>query len=96
VLKAVERVQADIRRERGGDRIKWIWMWTRSEGIEGHDRIAGMPKKLGFRLKSEYEGVEDMFNVPVEEREGAEVWVTVLSDFLELLRRARRKNAVDK
>jgi hypothetical protein len=100
VLKAVERVQADIRRDRGGGRIHWIWMWTRSDGIEGHDRIAGMPKKLGFRERREVlegnPGLDEMFILPEGERAGSTVWVTGLADFLELLRRSRRKNAAAK
>jgi hypothetical protein len=96
VLKAIERVQADIRRERRGGRIHWIWMWTKSGGIEGHDRIAGMPRKLGFKERGEYirenPGLERMFVVPIGEREGSEVWVTGLLDFMGMLKRARRKS----
>lgn len=97
IVKAIERVQADIRRGQGGQGIEHIWMWTHPySGVGQHSRISSIPELLGFSSRQlyleRYPELDqvNLFVPPIEERDGVEVYVTGLRDLLSMLRGARK------
>jgi len=80
ILKSVERVQADCRRDGASQGVDHIWMWT---GVDEHARVQSIPDRLGFRNRADYiSGLgdsrigDDAFRGP----EGCIVWVVSVKE----------------